>query len=376
MLSLYFHIPFCATKCRYCGFYSTRYDISQADAFLAALEKEMYFRPDEINSGDFDTVYVGGGTPTVLSVDQMQRLLRMIREHARLRKNAEFTVEANPNSLTPAMLSFFREQGVNRISIGVQSFFPDILAWLGRTHTAAEAERAVESSKKAGFVNISLDLIYGVPGISSGMWRETIKKAIGLRPTHISAYSLSVDEGSKLQHEMRSHVTVLPDDDLIAEQYEDVVGILEEAGYNQYEISNFCLPRFECRHNLNYWNRGEYVGLGPGAWSFRGTIRKRNIADTNAYIRTLDQELLPSDFEENLDRVQAASETVFLGLRKTEGIDLDAFADAFGNAVRDGLLDRVHRLPQTGYYVVENRRLRLSRKGMLLSNDALSRIIS
>lgn len=376
MLSLYLHIPFCASKCRYCGFYSTQYAGAQADAFLSALAKEIHVRSGEIDARVFETLYIGGGTPTVLSIIQMQGLMRMIHERARVHMDAEFTVEANPNSLSPAMLSLFREQGVNRISIGVQSFFSDILAWLGRVHTPVDAVKAVESSRKAGFTNIGIDLIYGVPGLTGKQWRETLKKTAELRPSHISAYSLSVDEGSKLQHEMLTRNHGLPGDDVTAGQYEDTIEVLGEAGYRQYEISNFCLPRYECRHNLNYWDRGEYVGMGPGAWSYSGNRRRRNVADLGAYLRKLEQDRSPADFEETLDASQAATETLFLGLRKTEGIDLDAFAKTYGVAERDSILNRVQQSSRTGYYVVQKGRLLLSRKGMLLSNDALTRIIS
>jgi oxygen-independent coproporphyrinogen-3 oxidase len=218
-------------------------------------------------------------------------------------------------------------------------------------------------------------LIYGIPGLTGSQWRDTLRKAVELRTTHISAYSLSLDEGSMLYQEVLSGAVTLPDDELIARQYEDAVEILGEAGYQQYEISNFCMPSYECRHNMNYWDRGEYIGIGPGAWSFSGNRRTRNIADSGAYISRLEQNEAPVDFEEVLDSSQAATEELLLGLRRTSGMDLAAYAERRGAAVQADILARVDALSGTGLFFFEKGILRLSRKGMLLSNEALSRII-
>lgn len=374
MLSFYVHIPFCADKCRYCGFYSTRYNPQLAELFLKAAEQEIIMRPEVIGQRIFGSIYVGGGTPTVLSVEQMEILLTGIREQVMLADSFEFTVEANPNSISPRMLSMLKTQAVNRISIGVQSFHEEILRWLGRGHTATEAKHAVAEARKWGFENISIDLIFGVPGLTEQIWHATLREAIELCPAHISAYSLSVDDGAKLCREQREGTVDLPDEALVAQQYETAVLMLADAGYQQYEISNFSKPSFECRHNLNYWDRGEYVGIGPGAWSFRGNRRSRNIAAVDAYVERLGQNRLPVDFDETLEKSQAAEEALFLGLRKTAGIDLSEFAAEHGAPVAERIIRQVESLLKTGLFFFEKGRLRLSRRGMLLSTEALSLI--
>ncbi len=346
----------------------------QGDVLVDALSVELILRTAELQRS-FSTIYIGGGTPTVLETNQLESIFGNIRKRLIIEETAEFTMEANPNSLSEATLVLLREQGVNRISIGVQSFSSEILSWLGRQHRAADVERAVDMVRQCGFSNISIDLIYGIPGLSREQWCRTLELAIALSPTHISAYSLSIDQGSRLYTEASSDASLLPDDSTAAEQYEDTVTILERAGYRQYEVSNFSKPSFECRHNLNYWDRREYIGMGPGAWSFSGERRRRNIADTSAYAARLERNQLPVDFEETLDESQAQIEALFLGLRRTCGIDIADYSARFGAAERI-FTGSISRLEGTGLAVIEKGHLHLTQRGMLLSDEVLSRIIS
>ena len=269
MLSLYIHVPFCVKKCRYCGFYSTLYAPGRVDEFLSGLVLEAEMYRNDFSQQPFSSIYIGGGTPTVLSPSQFGQLVRVIREHFPIiEDNVEFSVEANPYTVTSEKLSFLLAQGVNRLSLGVQSFSDEILQTLGRLHTGEQAANAFRLARIAGFRNIGIDLIYGIPGQTVTHWEETLDAAIALNPEHVSAYSLSLDEGSQFLREAEAGRLTMPVDEVIAAMYERAVTKLNKEGYERYEISNFTLPGHECRHNMNYWDRGEYLGLGPGAWSF------------------------------------------------------------------------------------------------------------
>jgi oxygen-independent coproporphyrinogen-3 oxidase len=240
------------------------------------------------------------------------------------------TIEANPRTVSEDKLELLRAGGLNRLSLGVQSFSDDVLKTLGRLHSAREAYEAFMLSRKAGFTNIGMDLIYGIPGQSAAEWHETLDKAISLTPEHISAYSLSLDEGSRFIVEAEAGRFALPDDEFVAAMYEDAVRRLRGAGYERYEISNFSYPGFTCRHNRNYWERGEYLGLGPAAWSFIGNARYRTVADVHEYIRRLKAGLSAIAEEEIVDSQQAANETVMLALRTSVGVDMMSYEEKYG----------------------------------------------
>lgn len=375
MLSLYVHIPFCVSKCHYCGFYSTLYENKRADQFLADLQTELKRRADLVQHRTFRSIYIGGGTPTTLFPDQLTVLFASLRDRIRIDPGAEVTIEANPNTLTADKLSHLKKQGVTRLSLGVQSFSDEILALLGRTHSARQARGAMSEARQAGFENIGIDLIFGIPGQTAQQWRKSLETAVSLRPEHISAYSLSVDDGSPLAREVAAGKDGLPDDDAVADMYATARTLLRDAGYHQYEISNFALTGRQCRHNVNYWDRGEYLGLGPGAWSFLGKRRFANVADVTEYSQRLRSGSATVDREEVTDRLQAAREALFLGLRKTIGIDLERYGDLAGPRSRELLHGRIRELEGAGLFRLENGTLSLTEKGMLLSNEALARLI-
>jgi oxygen-independent coproporphyrinogen-3 oxidase len=375
MLSVYIHIPFCVRKCRYCGFFSTTFDSRKADIFLSALNQEMERRSGILNRGPIGSIYIGGGTPTTLSPHQLSRLFDLVEAHCTRSSDAEITVEANPNTITAGALALLKERGVTRLSIGAQSFSDGILATLGRAHTADQATLAVHAARDAGFRNINIDLIYGIPGQTCEVWQETLESAVSLGPEHLSAYGLSLDEGSALSREAEAGRLAMPVDELVSDMYGTCIAFLSRKGYRQYEISNFCIAGRECLHNNSYWSRGEYLGLGPGAWSFIGTRRWSNIADIDAYAAHLGKGIPAEATVEVLGHDQEAAEFLLLGLRRTSGIDLDQYRDRAGREAVNALLRRIAELDDAALFRLHGSRLMLTERGLLLSNEALCRIL-
>jgi len=375
MLSLYIHVPFCVGKCHYCGFYSTIYTQEQANEYVAALCLEAADNQHVFEGRIFDSVYIGGGTPTALSPDQLERLIAVLHKHFHISKDAEFTIEANPKTVSDGQLTLLREAGVSRLSLGVQSFNDDVLKTLGRFHSAQEAVEAFMLAKSAGFTNIGIDLIYGVPGQTDIQWNETLDRAIMLKPEHVSAYSLSIDDGSRFRRETEAGRFALPGDEQVATMYGHAVKNLGLAGYSRYEISNFSLPGFICRHNMNYWERGEYLGLGPGAWSFISGRRYRTIADVREYALRTNAGLSVVGEEEVATLRQAANETVMLGLRMVQGVDLVRYERDFGAEAVQLLEKSAATLKQTGLIEESKERIRLTEKGFLLADAALARLV-
>lgn len=378
MLGLYIHIPFCVKKCLYCGFYSTQYNNIIADEYLTAILVEFGMNSRILGEQTIGSIYIGGGTPTTLSPDQLSRLFDFITMHVQLDLDAEITVEANPNTVTADSLILLKRLGVTRISIGVQSFSDKVLVRLGRAHSSGQAVEAINAARHVGFGSIAIDLIYGVPGQTEIQWRNTLKTAISLNPKHVSVYSLSLDEGSQWHRDARDGRGEPPDDDISVAMYSAAIEFLRSYGYHQYEISNFCLPGYECRHNVNYWDRGEYLGLGPGAWSFIGNKRWANIADLGQYVVLLGKGItvLDKDRVEFVNREQAANEKLFLGLRKTSGVDLATYGSQFGVGALDALINNIVDLERDGLVDIKKGSLVLTDRGMLLSNEVLSRIIT
>jgi len=375
MLSVYIHIPFCVSKCPYCGFYSTCFDSLLADRFLSALAIEMKIRSGQFRDRQIGSVYIGGGTPTTLSLAQLSLLFNLVEEHFGLAADAECTLEANPDTVSAKTLTLLKARGVTRLSIGVQSFDDSVLVSLGRPHTASGALTAVRAARAAGFGNVGIDLIYGVPGQTEEQWQRTLESSLSLEPEHLSIYGLSFDEGSRLSSEAKAGRVALPDEDVVARMYVTAAQRLAEAGYRQYEISNFCIPGRECRHNSNYWDRGEYVGFGPGAWSFIGNSRSATIANVSEYIARMTKGMNAVETTDVPDFDQAASEMLFLGLRRTTGMDLRHFEQLFGSDATDDLMKRIGKLDGSGLFKIDNSRLSLTMRGFLLSNEVLSALL-
>jgi oxygen-independent coproporphyrinogen-3 oxidase len=381
-ISLYVHIPFCVKRCIYCDFISGAYTPDKAAAYLVALKKEISSIPAD---RPLSTLYIGGGTPTVLTADQLSDLIKHIFDHFTFSPPLEATIEANPGTVDSDKLKSIRSAGMNRISIGGQSFNNEELTFLGRIHTGAEAEEAVRLARDAGFENIGIDLIYGIPGQDIETWKGSLEKAVSLKPEHISAYELTVEEGTELHKLLSSPldkgVKRLLNEDAIIEMYEYTISYLSSKGYLHYEISNFGLPGSFSRHNLNYWERGDYYGAGVGSHSFINNKRSSNTTDLESYLRLLSENKSPVEHSEEITAENAISEAIFLGLRKTAGINIEAFSRRYKINLPVFYEKEIKELQEAG--LIENAcsecsyetDIRLTRKGLILSNEVFVRFI-
>ena len=363
---LYIHIPFCVRKCAYCGFYSVT-DRSQIPDYLAALRREMDFYRGLAAS--FDTLYIGGGTPSVLPAAELEKLITDIRGTFAISSDAEITVEANPADIDAGLLTALRRTGVNRINIGVQSFDDGILAFLGRRHDREQAVAAVTAARIAGIENIGIDLIYGVPGQGMDAWLATLREAVALNPDHLSCYQLTLEDGTPLAEQFRRGEVVLPDDSLQADFFCNTSEFLEDNGYIHYEVSNFTRPGRESRHNRKYWNHAPYLGLGPAAHSFSGRERRWNRSSVNAYIDDLASGRTPVESREILSDKQLRLEALFLGFRMRRGICLETFGIRYGQDLLTEKRDMLKRLSEEGFVEIRDGFLRPTRAGMAVADS-------
>jgi oxygen-independent coproporphyrinogen-3 oxidase len=387
-LSLYVHIPFCLKRCIYCDFVSVTYDPEKADAYLKALKKEIFEIPD---GTFFSSLYIGGGTPTALSTNALSDLINHIFDHFNFPEDYEATIEANPGTIGKEKLLAICTSGINRISIGIQSFNNDELAFLGRIHTPEEAEQTVYMAKDAGFENIGIDLIYGLPGQSIDSWRKTLERAVSLKPKHISTYELTVEKGTVLYKLLSNNHSSPPlskggikgiayEDEIIG-MYNHTIDYLTSNGFMHYEISNFAMPDYFCRHNLNYWNRGEYHGAGLGAHSYINGKRFYNTDNLDDYLGLISANKTPVKETENITEDKALSEAIFLGLRKTEGINVESFFRQYKKNIPGYYHKDIKDLQEAGLLEVTSSgcsyetNLKLTRKGLLLSNEIFARFI-
>jgi oxygen-independent coproporphyrinogen-3 oxidase len=357
-MSLYLHIPFCDGKCGYCAFYSVRYDAGLADRLLAALEKELILSREAGIAPAAETVYSGGGTPSILSESQLERLCAMIRAQVPA-PPPEWTVEMNPGSVTASKLRIMVQAGVNRISLGAQAFDDRVLAAFGRRHSVADIVEAVTQVRRAGVENFGLDLIAGVPGFAAAVWREALDRAVALAPRHVSVYALTDEEGTRLNGAVaRGETALLTDEEQLA-ALAAAEKVLTAAGYRRYEISNYAKPGFECRHHCACWRGGEYLGLGPAAASHVGLERWTNRPDLAAYLAALEQGRLPPRELDHLTPALKAMERVVFGLRMAEGISAAVAAD-YVPALRE--------LRKKGLVTFRRRRWSLTARGRELAD--------
>jgi oxygen-independent coproporphyrinogen III oxidase len=369
--SIYLHIPFCLSKCPYCDFASIPLNRNLVEKYLSAL---LY---DIGSSSGFkvDTIYLGGGTPTVLKLEQLDKMMRAVREHYDLTSNCEITIEANPNTLDEEKIRGLRSIGFNRISLGVQSFNDKELKNLGRIHSASQAIHSFNLLKKGGFKNIGLDLIFGIPEQTLGSWKSSLEKAISLSPQHISTYSLIIESGTKFYQMKKEGNIKLPTDEKVRQMYLWAIDYLNSKGYKQYEISNFCLPGFESKHNLKYWNHKEYLGFGPSAHSFYKNKRWGNIRGVMEYVELMKKKGRVIQFEENLSKDQLVTEAIFLGLRKTNGIDLKKFHKDFKVELEDIRKDKINHLIKLGFLSKQGNSLRLTKKALPVADSIIVSLI-
>ena len=369
MQGLYLHIPFCSSICNYCNFNRGLFDAAVKARYVDALAREVA----RASAGEpADTIFFGGGTPSLLEPEEVGLLVAACREAFDLAEDAEITLEANPETVTAERLERFRAAGVNRVSFGVQSFREAELRRLGRLHTAERAATALSDARRAGFDNVSVDLMMWLPQQSVADWQESIERAIELSPEHASLYLLELYPNAPLKEDMaRSGWSLAPDDDA-AEMYLWAMGRLEVAGYRQYEISNVARPGRESRHNLKYWQDGEWLGFGCGAHSTRGGVRWKNVSSTPEYIERLSNGASVTADRRVLDRTERLEEALFTGLRLTRGVDMRDVGRRYGADVWQRYGERLTPYVEAGLLRREGAILRLTREGMLLANEIMA----
>ena len=377
---LYIHFPFCLRKCLYCDFNSTADAGVSHEEYVGLLLREMELRrpalPEAVQA---PTLYFGGGTPSLMAPEQVGRLVQSAARLFALEADAEVTLEANPGTLTAEKLAGYRAAGVNRLSLGIQSFEDRLLATLGRVHTAGEALAAFEESRRAGFDNISIDLMHSLPGQSLAQWREALGRAIELAPEHVSAYALSVEEGTPFAGLYGSGKLALPAEEDAARMFESTSELLCGAGYRHYEISNFARPGRLARHNSAYWSRQSYLGFGAGAHSLLnpdGVGRRwHNAAGLDEYGAALGRGVIPEREVELLTLEEALSEHFFLGLRMLDGLDLEPLRARYGAEALATHLAEVARLEASGALIRAGSRVRLAPGSVIVANSIFSRFL-
>jgi oxygen-independent coproporphyrinogen-3 oxidase len=362
---LYIHIPFCSSRCSYCDFATGIYQTKLAERYVRALVAEI--ESSSLAGARVDTIYFGGGTPSLLEPVQLSQVLAAVRERFAIDAAAEITLEINPGSATLGRLREFRELGINRASFGVQTFDDRELAKLGRSHTADDAHRTFHDLRAADFANISFDLIAGLPGQTLDGWQRNVTKALELRPEHLSFYLLEVHSGTPLAQHIERGIQPKPDEDLAAVMYESMLERALAAGYEHYEISNLCRPGFHSRHNTKYWTGEPYFGFGCSAHSYDGATRRwSNHRDVLEYVRLVEQGSSPITETQILTESDIRAESLFLGLRLMRGVSLD-LCKAYETDLE--------RFREAGLLEVEEDLIRLTRSGALLSNEVFSAFV-
>jgi oxygen-independent coproporphyrinogen-3 oxidase len=374
-MGLYVHFPFCISKCYYCDFNSQVAPASLHHRYLSALLTELQSRLSQPGLPMLQTAFFGGGTPTIYSAQELGRMLATVSDCGLLKPDAEVTCEANPDTVTAEKLQQLRGVGFNRISLGVQSLDDAELATLGRSHDSATAVTAIQAARDA-FVNLSIDLIYGIPGQTADSWGETLRRAIALRPDHISAYGLMIEPETPL-HAMVTERKLQPlSDDAYADLYAQAQRTLHASGYAQYEISNYARPGYRCRHSLLYWGNRQYLGCGAGAAQYLAGVRSSNLTDTVSYCEALESRRSPVESQERLTGLQWAGETIMLGLRTSDGVDLRDLSTRCGTDLEVLHHHTISAMVDAGIATYADGLLRLTpEKGFLLHSQVARRFL-
>lgn len=370
MAGIYIHIPFCRKACHYCDFHFST-SLKNKDNFLDALLKEIEIQKNYLAGERVETIYFGGGTPSLLTSNELSGIFDALDKNFEIVPDAEITLEANPDDLTAVKIKELKQTPVNRLSIGVQSFRDADLQWMNRAHNAEQSVIAVKSSQDAGFENITIDLIYGVPGMNEKAWLENLEKAAGLDIPHISAYCLTVEPKTVLDKFIKSGKMPAPEQEQAAQHFEIMMDFMRENGYEQYEISNFAKNGQISRHNSNYWLKKKYLGLGPSAHSFNGTSRQWNVANNVQYITNLEKENLLLEKEE-LGINQLYNEYILTSLRTAWGLDLDYIAANFNSGYRDYCAREAEKHIKNVEIVQRGTKLYLTDKGKLFADKITS----
>lgn len=365
-VGLYIHIPFCKSKCLYCDFNSVEGRADNADDYVAALLGELETYREKHNF-IYKTVFIGGGTPTVINYSLVGSVMEKITPN--IKAGAEITIESNPGTVTYESLKYYRSMGINRLSIGLQAWQEELLKGIGRIHSRSDFLQSFENARKAGFTNINADLMFALPGQTMTMWQETLENICSLGPEHISCYSLKLEEGTRLCEMYEKGKLHLPDEELDREMYKMALDILKEYGYVQYEISNFAKKGMECKHNIVYWRNEEYLGVGAGSHSKLEGKRFWNFRDIDRYTSLLQQRKLPVEGQEELSPEEEMWETIFLALRLNEGLNIAGFEKKYMADFGSRYGNTVEKLTAQGLVYTEAGSLKLTDKGRDLSNS-------
>ncbi len=360
MAGIYIHIPFCRKACHYCNFHFST-TLRAKNDFTQALLKEMVLQKDYLNNEEINTVYFGGGTPSLLNRAELLAITQTLQTQFRINSKAEITLEANPDDITLENLALWKEAGINRLSIGIQSFFEQDLLWMNRAHNAQQAMSCIGLAQAGGFNNLSIDLIYGSPTLSDENWEANVKQALALKIPHLSCYALTVEPATALDKMIKLHKKEPVDLEKQAHHFLLLTNWLEDAGYEHYEISNFSLPGFQSKHNRAYWNGAQYLGLGPAAHSFNGSCRQWNIANNALYIQSVNAGIIPFEVEV-LTRVQQLNEYIMTALRTSTGISLQHIEDNYG-------IKATAQLQKTSEKYIETKRIKPVLKTLQLTQE-------
>lgn len=375
---VYIHIPFCRSRCSYCDFATGIYDRRRADRYTQALQKEILTWTEIELSEEIDTIYFGGGTPSLLSTQQVSTILDAIYSRFTLKPGVqlEVTMEMNPGTVTTESLSELREAGINRASFGAQTFDDRELARLGRSHNAQQTRATFLHLREAGFNNISLDLIAGLPGQSLETWERNVDEALAMKPEHLSFYLLEVHEGTPLADHIKRGLQPEPDEEIAAQMYASMLERAVAAGYEHYEISNLCLPGFESQHNSKYWTGAPYYGFGCSAHSYDGRSRRwSNERDVAHYTEMIEAKCSPIVERVELNENEIRSEALFLGLRMMRGVNLKSYQSRFGADIYDSHESDLKRFSEAGLIEYDGDLMRLTRAGALLSNEVFAAFV-
>ena len=371
---LYLHIPFCSSRCSYCDFATGLYKEDLAERYVLALVAEI--RASRYAGETVDTIYFGGGTPSLLTPAQLDLILRTVHDCFAIDPKSEVTLEINPGSVNDEKLRAFRDLGVNRASFGAQTFDDAELAKLGRSHTSADTLNTFASLRRAGFENVSFDLIAGLPGQTLAGWQRNIEQALKLGPEHLSFYLLEVHSGTPLAEHIQRGIQPEPDDDLAGVMYQWMLEAAAAAGYEHYEISNLSRPSFHSRHNVKYWTAEPYYGFGCSAHSYDGATRRwSNHRDVLKYVPAVENGESPVVEEQQLSQTDVRAEALFLGMRLMQGVDLQRYRESFGVDLRDKHREDLDRFCKAGLLELDGDLIRLTRTGALLSNEVFAAFV-
>jgi oxygen-independent coproporphyrinogen III oxidase len=363
---IYIHIPFCRRACHYCNFHFST-SLKGKNDFLEALLKEVVLQKDYLQGSPVETIYFGGGTPSLLEPGELQSILSAINERFQVQAGAEITLEANPDDISPEKLSYWKNSGINRLSIGVQSFFDADLKWMNRAHTAGQAKDSIKMSQDAGFNNLTIDLIYGTPTLTDKNWDKNIDEAVRAGIPHLSCYALTVETGTALEVMIKKNKVAPADAEVQARQFTQLINRMQQEGYEHYEISNFARPGMRSRHNSAYWSGQLYLGLGPSAHSFNGTSRQWNVAGNALYVHSLKRNELPFEKEE-LTNQQRINEYIMTSLRTMEGLDLSFVSKNFGEDVTSRLQRSCRKYRDSGKLLQRDNHFQLTNEGKLFAD--------